>query len=756
MLSVLFLLGLLPCATAAPLEDSFPDIRFADFAKVIKLNFGENITLATVLMLLFSITTNTDILNLHGQQRAISSNNQVVTSWMTAFVRAIKDKLQVDVSDVPDNSDDDDAGAGDDNPDSGSSEDNMDASDDNSNSGSDEDMDSSGSSSSSGSSDASVNTETLFDTLFLASDKHKSCSAKRQTTILGKKLNSLCHSLDLYTHNDKRQLRRKLLPISTSSIQPVIIITPPVMGCSTAGCHGHGLTQYLRERDISKVTLLRGSECFEKVPVLAGRCPKCSTMFWADHESFTDNNRQLALYLPNAKYLKVGKQVWVDRIVSKAVVNANYSFHASTAAITEFWNYSFVQSSGASFTLTRRQVWKAFVLESIRLLADFSNSTIIFMDNLKISELVTAAYLYLGDGGIIRSAVGHSCDECCHAFKDVADVIPNQDDNPAALAGHDENRDVPEYAGPALAAAVADAEAMDVDNVPANDAPEPAGGVALHTNADVCMIVIDGIVMGPRHCAIAGCEAGLLNAQTGVFCQEHEEEMEDRCRMKNCNKNKVGLTQACEDHQEQWRTFRGRYANTSLLGVQRMLRRAQEERQEWLPVGGGAEVPEHDNLAEQEAEEVSGSKYNNYFSAPRFYCVETICAPCGVVIAWRKFAKAEGVAKILRLLEDVYPDPASRPSYIAIDKGCALLKHIVKQGHWPAWEPTTRIIVDSYHYINHRVTDHLCRTWCNPAPLNGDAPNLVVVDEDKQGNPYYKRAFNTQVSDSTTQPLVFV
>ncbi|KAF9488673.1 hypothetical protein BDN71DRAFT_1402908 [Pleurotus eryngii] len=178
-----------------------------------------------------------------------------------------------------------------------------------------------------------------------------------------------------------------------------------------------------------------------------------------------------------------------------------------------------------------------------------------------------------------------------------------------------------------------------------------------------------------------------------------------------------------------------------------MLRRAQEERQEWLPYAADAEGLEHDNLEEQEVEEVSGTKYKNYFSAPRFYCVETICAPCGVVIAWRKFAKAEGVAKILRFLEDIYADPSFRPSYIAIDKGCALLKHIVKQGHWPTWEPTTQIIVDSYHYINHRTTDHLCRTWCNPAPLNGDAPNLVVVDEDKEGRPYYKRAFNTQACE---------
>ncbi|KDQ32163.1 hypothetical protein PLEOSDRAFT_1074495 [Pleurotus ostreatus PC15] len=261
------------------------------------------------------------------------------------------------------------------------------------------------------------------------------------------------------------------------------------------------------------------------------------------------------------------------------------------------------------------------------------------------------------------------------------------------------------------------------------------------------MIVIDGIVMGPRHCAMPGCEVGLLNAQTGVFCKAHQDEMGVHCRMKDCVRVKVAGTQACVNHQEQWRVYRARYANSSLLGVQRMLRRAQEERQEWLPVGGGAELPEHDDLAEQEVEQVNGSKYNNYFSAPRFYCVETICAPCGVVLAWRKFAKSEGVAKILWFLEDVYPDPASRPSYIAIDKGCALLKHIVRQGHWPAWEPTTRIIVNSYHYINHQITDHLCRTWCNPAPLNGDAPNLVVVANDKQGNPYYKRAFNTQACE---------
>jgi hypothetical protein len=37
----------------------------------------------------------------------------------------------------------------------------------------------------------------------------------------------------------------------------------------------------------------------------------------------------------------------------------------------------------------------------------------------------------------------------------------------------------------------------------------------------------------------------------------------------------------------------------------------------------------------------------NYFRPARFYCVETICAPCGVVIAWTKFAKSESPTNIL-------------------------------------------------------------------------------------------------------------
>ena len=139
---------------------------------------------------------------------------------------------------------------------------------------------------------------------------------------------------------------------------------------------------------------------------------------------------------------------------------------------------------------------------------------------------------------------------------------------------------------------------------------------------------------------------------------------------------------------------------------------------------------------------------DNYFTPNRFYCVETICAPCGVVIAWAKFAKSESPTNILNFLEAVYPTEESRPDYICIDKGCLVLRTAIANGSWDrVWKQTTRFIVDTYHYINHRTTDYLCRKWCNPAPLNGSAPNLVIVDTDGQGQQYYKRAFNTQACE---------
>ncbi|TFK31046.1 hypothetical protein BDQ12DRAFT_701665 [Crucibulum laeve] len=141
------------------------------------------------------------------------------------------------------------------------------------------------------------------------------------------------------------------------------------------------------------------------------------------------------------------------------------------------------------------------------------------------------------------------------------------------------------------------------------------------------------------------------------------------------------------------------------------------------PTAINRQQPVHDEI------QASNQQHTNYFIAPQFYCVETICAPCGVVIAWTKFAKAESPTNILEFLDLVYPTPDLQPNYVCIDKACLLLHTAVQHGAWDVWGQTTRFIVDSYHYINHCTTDYICRKWCNPAPLNGSAPNLVIACE---------------------------
>jgi hypothetical protein len=48
-------------------------------------------------------------------------------------------------------------------------------------------------------------------------------------------------------------------------------------------------------------------------------------------------------------------------------------------------------------------------------------------------------------------------------------------------------------------------------------------------------------------------------------------------------------------------------------------------------------------------------------------------APCSVVIAWAKFAKAESPTNILNFLDRVYPDANTCSDYVCIDKACLVL-----------------------------------------------------------------------------------
>ncbi|KAF8991818.1 hypothetical protein BDQ17DRAFT_1392922 [Cyathus striatus] len=413
------------------------------------------------------------------------------------------------------------------------------------------------------------------------------------------------------TKISKYKILEPLKPISMNEIEPVLLICPARITCSTLKkeCTGRALHINTHERDRTQVTLIKGIKSYENAQIVSGYCTKYhkSLTFGSDLEDSQRNpnvSSKDRLTFNKAKYLKIGQNIWADRLFTNMVVNSVYHFHASTAAYTEFWNYTFSNGEENDHPpISRLQVWKAFIHETTRQISVSMNKTL---------QITTEAYKVLGQNGIIGNALHHSCNECTHNYKATADYI-TADDN-AAVAGIDENWTVPLLRQ--------DADNTELENIIDNE-------------------------------------------------MEIDYSLESKVKMEP----------------------------------------------------------------------------DNYFTAPRFYCVETICAPCGVVIAWTKFVKSEGAAQIMDFLEDVYPTQESRPSYVCIDKACVVLKYLINSHNWNIWKTSTRFVVDSYHYINHRVTDYLCRIYCNPSPLNGSAPNLVVVERDVHGNQHYKRAFNTQACE---------
>ena len=274
-------------------------------------------------------------------------------------------------------------------------------------------------------------------------------------------------------------------------------------------CQPRSLLLWTQQQQIPEVTLIKGTNIFKKVSVLTGHCPKCKALYCVDHETFGPLNAQKKAYLNDAQYLKIGQSTYVDCVFSKAVLNGIYSFHASTAAYAEFWTNSFGKSCAVK--LPRRHVWQTFIQESIRTVSNVLDITFETNDNLTIAELTHKAYSVLGENGGIRLSNGHACSECTQDYKATANFVP-QNNDPAALLGVDENRIVPALANENAEIAIVPDETMNAIP-PIADAP-------------VKMVVMDGVVMGPVHCAANNCTADLLNARGEAFCAAHVTNLE--------------------------------------------------------------------------------------------------------------------------------------------------------------------------------------------------------------------------------------
>ena len=87
-------ISLIPLVAAA--EGPFPDITFQVFNQFVEDNFSSKITLSQVLVVLFTITDNPELLTLHAWQQNTRFRIERSTSnsgWIWGLARALLDKF---------------------------------------------------------------------------------------------------------------------------------------------------------------------------------------------------------------------------------------------------------------------------------------------------------------------------------------------------------------------------------------------------------------------------------------------------------------------------------------------------------------------------------------------------------------------------------------------------------------------------------------------------------------------------------------
>ncbi|KAJ7035718.1 hypothetical protein C8F04DRAFT_1258599 [Mycena alexandri] len=286
----------------------------------------------------------------------------------------------------------------------------------------------------------------------------------------------------------------------------------------------------------------------------------------------------------------------------------------------------------------------------------------------------------------------HGCTRCTHLKRYTADLV-------AQGATFDENDNTVVDSPP-------NEENVNV-GVPEADAPPGLGArpkqqprVPGSARGYVRLAVMDGKKLPHRICAVSICEGPLVNYKNGRFRKDHLD-MRSICGIIPCGRavhSDGAVTYDDESHKGWHRKYLNRFSRLSFPGVQRVIRRQADQNE--------AHIPQTGPSLHSELPELNGTAGGN------------------IVHTFR-----------------------ARPSFLAYDDACNLLRHIVTQNPNSSWIYSTKLIVDAWHYIGHQAADILCRIWCNPAPTNGSQPDLISVSIDDNGRTHTTRSFNTETAE---------
>ena len=274
MTRLCIILAFVPLVSAAPKTQPFPNLPFKVFSGFVEQTFGPNISLATVLLLLFTMTENPELLSLHARQQhpAEGENKTVASGWIRSLSRAIMHRLKDDIKSV--------LRPGEYRPKQNHQVTKL-----------------------------SVKLDAFAKLLNLTPYDHQGKFKERLqpvSYIAIQAVHAICP--DSITCVDQRCASRALLQTTRPRDVPLVTLIKdnipyedvPVLSGKCIQC---GAIYY------------SDHECFKDN---YGSWTKC--------------------YLNSARFLKIGQSTWVDRNFTHSVLSGMYNFHASASAYMQYWN----------------------------------------------------------------------------------------------------------------------------------------------------------------------------------------------------------------------------------------------------------------------------------------------------------------------------------------------------------------------------------------------------------------------------------
>jgi len=289
------------------------------------------------------------------------------------------------------------------------------------------------------------------------------------------------------------------------------------------------------------------------------------------------------------------------------------------------------------------------------------------------------------------------------------------------------------------------------------------------------MVVIDGISMGHRLCAFPLCPNNPTNYYSSKLCALHMVSHGHLCGVVGCGEEiaqDLPETKACSNpaHQALWQKYHLSTTRESYSGFRRIVRQQHSEldggvrgtQEPWVVNAQAVQaelaamranddpettVPHHHagtNLPTATTGLTVSLKHT--WSYRHIHVIEVVTWPCGCPIAWAKFPNSESPTNIINMVTELYPTEDSRPTFITIDKACRVLATLQARGLADAWFRTTRFLVDTFHFQTHKE-EVRCQTFCNPSPMDGSQPDLVIPIRGDDGTIHLQRAFNTEASE---------